>query len=424
MQPLDRSDRRWTLPPAFSLVAKCSCRPLTPAGSEQIRALALGVDWEGVLRVVRRQRVAGLVHGALSAAGVSPPPPVGAELEAMVQAIARQNLRSVAEARRLQARFDEAGVPVAFLKGLCLGRLAYGSLQVKHARDIDILVPPALAESAWAILEGEGYGLAGKGRRSLGPQRRGAVVRYLGEVEMACRSRTVLLDLHWRLAENPALLRGDVWASAKTVDLGGGARLRTLGDEDHFAYLCVHGAHHAWMRLKWLADLHAFVGRDGAPDLLQLHAYARARGAGLCAGQALLLCRHLLGLQLPAELEAELKADRRIRLLTRIALEAMVGRDGATELPDRPFGGALAYIIYLSQWLLGRSAAFYGAQLWAFSLVPADVIACPLPWWAQGLYPLLRLPLWLGRVGKRFLQRARPGPAPGPRDPFGKATTR
>ena len=52
--------------------------------------------------------------------------------------------------------------------------------------------------------------------------------------------------------------------------------LRTLGDKELFAYLCVHGASHCWFRLKWLADLNAWLAakhehelHDG--DVVELH---------------------------------------------------------------------------------------------------------------------------------------------------------
>ena len=70
--------------------------------------------------------------------------------------------------------------------------------------------------------------------------------------------------------------------------------LRTLGEEDLFAYLCMHGALHWWNRLKWLADVNALLASTPEDGVERLVRAAEARGAGRAAAQALLLCQRLL----------------------------------------------------------------------------------------------------------------------------------
>ena len=91
-------------PREFRLVAACCRRPMDAEATAALRAVAAGaIDWPCVLRIVRRQRVGGLVQDALAAAGIDAPPPVAAQLAGHAQQIARRNLAVAAETVRSSA---------------------------------------------------------------------------------------------------------------------------------------------------------------------------------------------------------------------------------------------------------------------------------------------------------------------------------
>ena len=114
--------------------------------------------------------------------------------------------------------------------------------------------------------------------------------------------------------------------------------LRTLGDAELFAYLCVHGASHCWFRLKWLADLNAWLaGQARATRSSASTATPRRWGSGPAPARRCVLCNRLLGLALAAGAGAGAER-RRLRMLVAAALDAMVGADAETELARRPFG--------------------------------------------------------------------------------------
>jgi hypothetical protein len=52
---------------------------------------------------------------------------------------------------------------------------------------------------------------------------------------------------------------------------------------------------------------------------------------------------------------------------------------------------------FWTQFLLGQGWAFFAAQCRTASVGIIDVVSLPLPPYLRFLYPLLRLPLWLGR---------------------------
>jgi len=390
--------------PEFRLVAACCRWPPSQSRDGVVRAAAAAVtDWPAFLGQVNRQRVAGLVHSALSAAGVDVPSAMARRISADAQLIARQNLLLAAETVRLHRLFEDANISVLALKGAALAQLAYGSLVTKHARDIDFLVPPDCAEAAIALLEREDYALASPAQ-SLSVAQRRALVRYGREVELAHRGNGIRLELQWRITDNPCLLKGvDARSKAQDVRLFDGALVRTLAPSDLFAALCVHGAVHAWTRMKWLADLNALMETSRA-DVEILYRHAQAIGAGRCAGQALLLCRDLFDFRMPASIAAEIGEDRKIGKLASIALAAMTAPRPRTD-PAR--GLVKIARNYRDEFLLGEGWDHFFAQCRNIAVGPADVIGWPLPRGLHFLYPLLRLPLLLWRRGNAALRPGR-----------------
>lgn len=382
--------------PEFSLIAACCRWPPSGERAAAIRASANQVaDWGRFLRLIEYHRVGVLVFQALRAAATEIPAAVGAQLDAIVQSNAPHGLRLAAETVRLQNLLAAAAIPNLVLKGVALEQLAYGSIAAKQSRDIDLLVPPECAERALRLIERDGYTLSLPAKTLSTIQRR-ALIRYAREVEFTHPRTQMRVELQWRAADNPVLLFGiDAHSVAQIVALSEDTAVRTLAPDDLFAYLCVHGARHRWSRMKWLADLNALVMAKNA--VVEQYRHAQSVGAGLCAGQALLLCRDLFALELPGALARDLEASNKCRRLVGVARAALVDPEAATE---RNTGiGAVANGLH-NQWLLGRGWAFYAAQ-WrlAFAGV-ADIVRVPLPRPLHFIYPLLRLPLWLWRRAK------------------------
>jgi hypothetical protein len=376
----------------FLLVAACCRWPPSQSRNAAVLAAAAPVaDWDAVVAAAQRQRVAGLVRDALLAAGVQLPAAPAAEFARRAQAIFRKNLLLAAETSRLQTLLEAAAIPSVALKGVALAQLAYGSLKVKHTHDIDLLIPPDRALAAMALLERDGYALSFPASH-LGEAQRRAVVRYSREVAFVHPAHGAFTELQWRVADNRALLK-EVHAASPRQDVvvADGLSVRTLARDDLFAYLCVHGARHAWSRLKWLADLNAFIAATDA-DVVHLHRHAQAKGAGLCSGQALLLCQRLFALPLPENLASELQGTTRVRKLYAVAAETIANR-----ALGRGGGAPAAWRDFWTQFLLGRGWAFFAAQCRTASVGIIDVISLPLPPYLHFLYPLLRLPLWLWR---------------------------
>lgn len=339
------------LTPEFRLAVEC-CR-LNFGGAAKA-GNAGEVDWDLFLDLVCFHRIEGLAWNALSASPSGAPDAVVAKLSKAAKAIAAQNLQAAAECQVLLERFDAAGVPLLFLKGLTLGALAYGNPALKSAIDVDLLVDPKDLGKAAELLRATGYELAAP-RNSPADRVLHAWHRGWKESVWSKSSPGFQIDLHTRTADNQRLIPGiDVHAPRQSVELGGGIRVPTLADEELFAYLAVHGASSAWFRLKWMSDFAAFLHNRTARDLQRLYERSQQLGAGRAASQALLLADELFGtLEALPDLRRRLSRDRATRLLFEIALDLVAA---APIEPTRRRLGTLP--IHRTQFLLLPGLAY------------------------------------------------------------------
>lgn len=379
----------------FRLAAACAMWPPSDRRTQAIRAAASGsLDWPQFLRVVQRHRVFGLAHQGLTEARLAIPPEIRREIGARATTMVSENLTMAAEALRLQRLFNEAHLPVLLVKGASLAMLVFGNLGLSGSQDIDLLVPWEALPAATELVARAGYrrfdpppGISDAQLRQLLLLR-----RDLGFVH---QTTGLPIELHWRLFGNPhAMAEDSIMAASRDVLLTDTMGLRTLGDEDLFAYLCMHGARHWWNRLKWLADVNALLASKPEGSIERLVRAAEVRGTGRAAAQALLLCRRLLGATLPAQLTATLCKSATVRWLEATALQAMTTGHGEQDPHEARFGTTRGS---LSTFLLNRSWRYRLKELNLHLNNQTDMLTMPLPERLRFLYPLLRLPLWVWR---------------------------
>lgn len=273
---------------------------------------------------------------ALQDSKVAIPEATATAMRTEVTRIALENLMLAAEARRLAAAFQRAGVPLLFVKGLTLAKLSYGSISLKKGWDTDLLITRDKLSEAASLLVELGY------EASLPQEVSVASLQawHARSKESVWRhpARGHFVELHTSLVNSPYLLPGvGLESEAVDVEVVEGVVLPTLARDELFAYLCVHGASSAWFRLKWLADLAAFAGGDAAENE-RLFRRAQELGSGRSAAQALLLAADLLDMPIPPALQRELWETGANRMLTVAAKRLIIGRKPALELHERRFG--------------------------------------------------------------------------------------
>lgn len=183
----------------------------------------------------------------------------------MVAALAQQRRRGQAasdlgqraELRRVLATLGQAGIPVLLLKGHALGQWLYPEPHLRECSDIDLLFADRRqAEQAARAVQPLGYAVLYRPSRFAH--------------EFPCRRDgwQIDLDLHWALAEAPALdrLPGFDALHASAIALPGlGLSAIGLSPVHALLHACVHRASNLGAglgdRLKWLYDIHLLAMR-------------------------------------------------------------------------------------------------------------------------------------------------------------------
>jgi len=391
-----RAGEALPLPLALHVVVNC-CRP----GDDAARSVGLRtivanpvLDMDRLVQTAARHRVAPQVHRALTEAGVTLPPDTDVRLAQMAGQAARRSLNLARESLHLQATFDRVGLEATFVKGTALALLIYGDVGMKDSWDIDLLVRPDQVDAACDLLIAEGYvldypkGLAAD------------AFRRFQDVAKECvffhPARNIYLELHWRLVDNPHELSGLDLCQTQSVALGSG-KLQTLADPELFAYLCVHGTRHSWSRLKWIADVAAFLRGRSDDEIAGLRDQAVAMGAGRAPDVALALCQGLFGRRLPM-----VQLDAAGRYLVRAAHASLTHGGGVIEIAtySKPWR-----MTWIARHLIGTTPKAFFAELESNWAGDYDRVHMPVPRGLGFLYLMIRIPLWLWRKARRLRPR-------------------
>ena len=332
-------------PIEFALAIEC-CAPDTSGRALRAAQLAENVDWRRFLATCRRHRIQGLAWRAIGRFGLVPPADVASQLESDAVQVATDGLRSANISVQLLDNFGRAGIPILFVKGLTLSKLAYADSFVKMSHDVDILVPLADVDRAGATLTRMGYDQALPRDHQLPTWHR------INKESVWTRRDGPTIELHSRLADNGRLIPAISNDSpTQVVEVAPGVELPTLAPDELVAYLSVHGASSAWFRLKWIADLAALLADSGPGEIDRLAARACELGTGRAMVVAMFLASHSFGISVGRETQWA-SQSLACRLLARTSYRQLL----AEREPTERFLGTAS--IHLSQLLLMPGSAF------------------------------------------------------------------
>lgn len=349
-------------------------------------------DWPRVEAIAGRHRVTGLVHKALTSLpeGAMEDTAAAAVLRRLRDLAAKQAqhcLRLTMESTRLQALFTAAGIQPVFLKGSALTKAMYGDLSLRSSKDIDIYVCPDQAPAAATVLLAAGY-------RPLHPQAAEHLptwVRYGKAIDWQSVTSGAMLELHWKLTDLPLLRGAQPTRHLQQVQIAGSAHLPTLSGDLLLSYLCVHGASHAWGRLKWLADVYALLPQNNPAAIEEIYQRAVTHDAGRAVAQALQLCHDLFGLEI-GRVARLAEDDAALAFLRWQVLRLLSGDGEVLEVDQQRFGTTL---VYLTRFFLGSGAEAFASEAQTWTHRPQDVIAWRLPPSLLFLLPLKRVGQWI-----------------------------
>lgn len=344
-----------------------------------------GLDWQKLIELALRHRVIPLFHGQI--AGLVPDE-VGARIKDLHLSNAARNITRAEEVRRLDGRFRDAGVPLLFLRGPVLAASVYGDLSLRQFSDLDLLVRPRDVQAATRILLSEGY----QPQFQLDDLQERTLTRFRTERCFIRAGDRSVVDLHWQLLPRFFSFEEDDLLWSRSVD---SANVRTLGREDLFLFLCVHGAKHGWDQLALVCDLAEMIRAGRGMDWAGALARAEARGKTRMVALGLELVRQVLGVTSSVAVRVDQKTSRLVDEC-RARLEEGVG----AQKPGSSAKWSLA-------WRMLEGAGDRLAYAADLTMIPTgvDCERVRLPGWLFPAYYLVRQSRMLGRLFRRRTDR-------------------
>lgn len=310
------------------------------------------LDWDGLRALARRHRVVPLFASrveSLAAQGgpvrFAIPPQCRQALRDEARGAMASELAMLAELRRVSSLFQRESIDFLLFKGLTLSSRGFGRPGMRTNRDIDLLVALDDLQRAHEALSAAGY-LRCEPVRDASPE---IVSRHLirrKDWVYIQPDRGIILELHYRLFDNAALCDPGILDRAEPIDIFGQLRVPAMSIGDELSYLALHGAAHAWSRLKWLVDFAVRLRDQDRASLRALLREARGGPSACALHQAISLCWRLFD---PAEEEPRDHRPWRAAALSAAAMRAISGY-GAVELEDTRYGTTIKNASHYLLW--------------------------------------------------------------------------
>ena len=248
------------------------------------------VDWDGLVALAERHRVAPLLYHRLKSAAADAVPARTLErLERRFHFNLAGNLTLARELTAIVASFRASGIDILPWKGVAAAAGIYGSLALRSAGDLDLLIHRRDLRKAKELLEARGF-IASEDDES---------TRL--ELHLYRKADRILVDLRWRIT--PSYFGGSLdldylRESIQPLPLIGG-EVPSLAAEELLLTLCVHGSKHEWERLMWVCDVAELVRAHPGLDWTRVARHASRLGVSRATLCGLLVARAILDAPVP-----------------------------------------------------------------------------------------------------------------------------
>lgn len=227
-------------------------------------------------------------------------------VSALADVAAFRSMAACAALLELARALESSGIDFLQFKGPSTAVRSHGDVRLRPFLDLDILVPGGKLGEASAVAADLGFRLDDRLRAE---HLHLAKTKHLSQIRGPVR-----LEIHRRLNDFPGFDRPfEFFWNRRSAYTLSGQRIPCLGDADALWHSAVHGTGHAFLSLKWLADL-ALTSRneDAAEEAIELAREARMLPSLQC-GFAVL---EDLGATVPDRIQATLvERPRQLRRL-------------------------------------------------------------------------------------------------------------
>ncbi|WP_346355425.1 nucleotidyltransferase family protein [Azotosporobacter soli] len=311
------------LTPELELALICSGPEVSADAKGRLAGIANGkIDWTLFLKLVMRHQLFPMIYWRYKERYLPVfPVSVVAELQKADRMNKIRTMQMTMEMTELVRGLAERGISAIVVKGIPLAQMLYQNITHRTSNDIDILVRQDELEAAKQVLEERGYE-AEKEQYCLIHD---ALPEWIEQTQsVACfdARRKIMVDLTICLGSHGAVIPWEEIEGCIEEIIFAGQMIRVVKKEVLFLHLILHGAGHAWFRLKWLLDI-AYILEKGEISWRELYRLSDKIGVSHIVNQSLLLVHEICGITLPEKIERKASNSKVAYKLAQQAMELM-----------------------------------------------------------------------------------------------------
>ena len=211
-----------------------------------------------------------------------------------------QSMELAAETIKLVKSLETVGVRVLVLKGVALAIQLYDDIGMRPTHDIDLLVNQVDLNEVCYTLKNLGYKSNDYELYQSFTEKQKAIVLQTSNHYKFIKNRTIV-EIHWRLSSfmNSKSNFENQYSDSETISISN-HKIKIISIKENLIYLSVHGAMHAWCRLRWLMDIALLLSKKKCViNLKQLSGFEL---------QAIILVQTLLRVSIEISIKDQLKS--------------------------------------------------------------------------------------------------------------------
>jgi hypothetical protein len=320
---MQKNNSNPTLEPEIRMVLLLGRTRLNPGVQAQLdNLLQTDLNWERFVKLARYHRLYPLIYPALTQMNdPRVPPEVLQKLYKDCRSNQIRQLRLAGELTRLAGLVAAGGLTLISLKGPLFAQQLFGDMGLRASRDLDLLVKEEEFDQVEQLLFEDGY------QRVEHPEAADhkPMDKRIHHQEYRHPQKEILVELHYRVSffELDLNCRELIRRAQKCEFYR--SSLYTLSPEDEIIFLVMHGARHAWQRLRWLSDIAEILQRTDYCNWETLVKRARTDRVEYLLGQAVSLVGRLYVIPEIHTGLITLAQHRKSRRLADLAIPVIVG---------------------------------------------------------------------------------------------------
>ncbi len=274
---------------------------------ESLQKLPDDFDWTVLVQTALEHGVSGILcHNLLDSDPDLVPDEIRQAAQDHLAQLSAANQEKADQFSGILSRLDDAGIETIPFKGPTLAMSAYGQINLRVFGDLDFLIKYPDIPTCLDLLSELGY----KHDWDLTPRQWQEFVNYAGEDILF--GPGIPIEPHWAFAPGTLALKLDypgIWKRTGRSEFNG-QMVNSLSPEDELIVLCIHGCKEQWVKLKWVADVAAFI--DSHPQINWEFCFelAARQGVARILKIGLFLSKKLLGYRLDQKIEQWMVQDR------------------------------------------------------------------------------------------------------------------